>query len=547
MISRRAILGGAAATCCVFEAQTTVPQTLIDRHDRYVDDLISKQVVDPKSRYRGAIADAYGLYAPGTVSGIIDGLTSAYVCPGSKHHKKQLLLDRIDLAVQFVNRILTPDGNIFLPVTNFNSPPDTAFFMINIATALHNARQFKAADIDRMILPLTNRCGEALIKGGMHTPNHRWVACGAMAQINALEPDSRYVKRIDQWLSEGVDINADGQFSEQSVGVYSSICDRAFVFMADKLKRPALLNPVRENLNSLLYLLHPGLEVVTEVSVRQDRNTRVSAGIYWFPAKYLALTDNDGRLETLTRESGGPGLSQVLEFPQLLKNIAPKPIPTDYKRHFKAMNIVRFRRDGTSATIQLSGQDRFFSLRRGDAIINAFRFASAFFGKGQFVPSRWKEVDGGYLLEQDLEGPYFQSIKVDQPIIHHDEWTESKKKRQQTEVCKLTQSAFIKEEADGFSIRVRAYGTDMVPVTAEIGFAAGGEISGAEKVKAGWILAAEKGTFRVGKNQISFGPGRKENTYVEVRGAMPKLEGDCVFLTGETPFDATIRFQCSSL
>ncbi len=67
---------------------------------------------------------------------------------------------------------------------------------------------------------------EALAIGGIHTPNHRWVVCMALARANSLFPNEKYVRRIDEWLREGVDIDADGQFiggkSAEDHGVYRS-------------------------------------------------------------------------------------------------------------------------------------------------------------------------------------------------------------------------------------------------------------------------------------------------------------------------------------
>ena len=76
-----------------------------------------------------------------------------------------------------------------------------------------------------------------MAEGGVHTPNHRWVIFRARADQRALS-DPRFVRRIDEWLAEGIDIDADGQFTERSTLTYNVVTDRALLVMAIKLIGP---------------------------------------------------------------------------------------------------------------------------------------------------------------------------------------------------------------------------------------------------------------------------------------------------------------------
>ena len=74
-------------------------------------------------------------------------------------------------------------------------------------------------------------------------------------------------------LAEGIDINADGEFTERSTGIYNAVCNRSLRFMADHLDRPDLLDHVRKNLDLMTHLFHDDGTVVTSISNRQDRGS----------------------------------------------------------------------------------------------------------------------------------------------------------------------------------------------------------------------------------------------------------------------------------
>lgn len=547
--TRRQAMGALAASAA--GAAATPPKidaTLIERHDGGVARYLEGQNTDRSSPFHGGLADAYGLYAPGTGSGLIHAFTCAYVTPGSRYFKSAMLLERIRLAHGLLHRSQNEQGNIYLPITNFNSPPDTAFSVHSVASAAAIGRKYGAPEIERVVEPFLKKAGEGLIAGGVHTPNHRWVVSSALAQLHELYPDPRYLKRIEQWLAEGVDIDADGQYNERSTLVYNMVSNRAMLTMAIKLSRPDLFGPVKRNLESMLYLMHANGEVVTDISTRQDRNERGEIGVYWWPLQVMALRERNGQYAALARRyaSKYATLGLYLEYPQLLDALpADAPLPENYQKEFPVLKLVRMRRGPTSATLFHNGQNVFFALRRGEAVINAVRFATAFFGKGQFVPQRFEKRGDGFHFSQSLEGPYFQPLEPSRHIAP-EAYGASRRERRQSEICRLEQSATLTELPKGFRLRVEASGTDWVPLAIEINLRPGGKLEGCEaveKVADAWILAKGQASYSVGGDRIRFGPGLKKNTYTQVRGAEAKLTGPSVYLTGHTPFDHTIDFE----
>lgn len=524
-----------------------VPKAL-SRHDAGVENALRLQITDSSSRWRGIYPDEYGLYFPGTASGIVDSFVAAYLHPQSKFYRDGRLPERILLAIGLLAREQSADGNWNLPITNFNSTPDTGFIVRNLAPAAGLLKRAGEKELFSALEPVLRKAGAGMVKGGIHTPNHRWVVSSALAELYQIFGEDAYVRRIEQWLAEGIDIDSDGQFTERSTYVYNAITDSAFVTLGIRLKRPQLFEPARRNLESMLYLLHPGYEVVTEISRRQDLNIRGDMGSYWFPLAYLAQHDRNGQFETLARYFAPARaiISSLLEYPQLAQpGPPPAPVPDQYSKTFTHNRLVHVRRGPLSAVILGGRRNRFFTFRNGEAVVNAVRFATAFFGKGQFSSEKVEEKNGSWVLTQTLEGPYYQPLNPPR-AVDSEAWEHVRKERKRTEVAQLTQTATITETKNGFRVRLQSAGTSDVPLAVEISFREGGKLEGvkpAHKVADGFVLAEGYGTYRSGTDSIRFGPGAAASMYTQVRGADTKLAGPSVYLTGFTPFDHTITFE----
>src|SRR5262245_9474927 len=299
------------------------------------------------------------------VAGDLQGLAAAFCAPESSFHKAGPLVAPMEKASRFLLEAQYPDGTI--DSGNLESPPDTGFVVEAVCPVLTVLRKTDSAlthsvkeNLGKFILA----AGEALVTGGVHTPNHRWVICSALAQTNALFPASKYVNRIDDWLGEGIYIDADGQYPERSAGIYSRVEDYAFVTMARLLGRPELLEPARKNLEMTIYYTHPDGEVETVGSRRQDQFMTASIANYHLEYRYLAIKDRnrafagavrliEGMESEMNRLTGS--LIYIIEEPlfrEKLPEASPIPLlPEDYAKFFVNSSLARIRRGKVSATI----------------------------------------------------------------------------------------------------------------------------------------------------------------------------------------------------
>ncbi|MBI1343328.1 MAG: hypothetical protein GC171_10390 [Terrimonas sp.] len=522
---------------------------LIQLNDRSIEPLLSMQVLDKASAYYGGCMDSTEIATPQNTGNFISKAACAIASAESSYFRSPRLLEKVKLAVDYLLRVQHKDGTIDLLETNFHSPPDTAFSVEKIAPAyglIKASGVNNADDVLKSIQQYLQRAGEALIVGGIHTPNHRWVVSAALNRINALWPDRRYLQRAEQWLAEHIDIDPDGQYTEKSTGGYTPLVDHVLITISDGMQKPEILDAVRKNLDMTMYYVHPNGEVVTEASNRQDKGRIGTLESYYFSYRYLALLDNNSQYAAMCRliekscfSKLVGSLDALLEDASLWKELpAASPLPISYARAFPYSGVVRIRRDRWDATI-LSNNAGWLTFHKGDAVIQGIRIAASFFGKGQFQSSDIRKVGESWILYQQLEGVYYQPYPKDQIDPEGDLSKMPRSNRSKSEIQHLETEIKITETAKGISVDIEMKGTDAVPVTLELIFRPGGEFTGvqphATKENA-FLFSGPSGTYTQGKDTIYFGKGVLAHKAIQLRGALPAMEAPTVYLTGYTPF-----------
>jgi hypothetical protein len=191
---RQALFTLAATGAAAAAAPPSVDPRVVARSDAALDNLLRAQITDPASPRRGAIPDDYLMVSAGGAGGLIETATASLLCPQSKHHAARDLVERIRLAAGFLERSQSPEGNIDLLSTNFNSPPDTGFVVHNGGTAAAIAQMYGAGEVLRALRPFLVKAGGALAAGGIHNRGAEPKLPGQSVHITGYTPFDRTLR-----------------------------------------------------------------------------------------------------------------------------------------------------------------------------------------------------------------------------------------------------------------------------------------------------------------------------------------------------------------
>lgn len=521
-------------------------------------------------------------------------LTASYCCGTSKYFGNPSLLQTMQKIAQHLLRAQTADGTV--NVGNLESPPDTAFVVEVVAAPAFVLQKDNTAAVTELrnnLKIFLVKAGDALVSGGVHTPNHRWVISAALAKINAIYPSPKYVQRIDEWLAEGIFINSDGNYAERS-RIYSMVENTAFLTMGRLLNRPSLFEPVKKNLETTWYYTEPNGDLVTNDSRRQDQYTairpdaNVSSNIvnYYLLYRYMAIERKNGFFAAITKMIEGlPGFEErmlnralitFLEDPILQNELPPaSSLPVDYEKLFAQSGLLRIRRN-SAATTFFGGADLpltiasgrsnspdFYAYRKGDAVLQYMRLSTSFFSTGYFYSDGLKKEGNRYVLYKKTEVPYYQPLlktlrKNDGDYLLSESidgrfWNKMDfKNRPVSNVKTMEVSVTLTEQNGRNELLFDIKGFPGVLVSIEICFKEGGKLSGVTAMDNGnHFLESGTGTYEYGNDKISFGPGtvaHKNITGLEGErysthfGSL-RTEGMHVYLTGVTPFVHQLTFS----
>lgn len=533
-------------------------------------------------------------------------LLAVYTEPRSAHYQQEHLVAEMSACLARLELLQGPTG--LFDGTNLCSPPDSAFTLNDVCLALGLIRhrgekaeplpagQQRAdpsqadpvlAGVAQRLDGIISRATDAMVAGGVHTPNHRWELCAALAQMNVLQPRPDIDPRIAEWLAEGIDLLPDGMYSERSPLYATAVTNPSLLAIADSSDRPELLDHVRRNLRAFLPWFNRDGTVESVFSRRQDQWMAFQASPFLHLYRRLASQDGDtdfaaaatwleqfplyepAKLLALTRLD--PWLGAAL--PEAAPSDAGLPLPlVPAAAALDSCGVFRFRKSGAVTTVfggcddqvpgvvsGLATNPTFLRFAAGAAVLTDVRLSRSFFDLGPFrsqqtvragssvtlteelaanfylpLPASKRRADGIYALEH--EGRFSASMDFSsRPTVTH---------RLATTICVTVDGAETALDV-GFEGAETAFAMELT-------FQPGGVLEGVEPAGEAdsYQLVAGRGRYRVGADVIEFGPGAAADpdtpaaynpgeSYLYLAGTNASA-GVKVFITGRTT--GNIRF-----
>ena len=553
---------------------TVVKDGTVTPHQRVATDVGFHQgLVEAADRYVAGLLDTHDGGAAALphrpAMGRLLALVTAYTEPGSAHCGSAVLPAAMAACVARLEHLQGPTG--LFDGTNLSSPPDSAFTINDACMALEildthasgtatpetgasggGSAGVGLADVRRRLRAVVERITDALVAGGVHTPNHRWELCAALARIHSLQeregrPRPEIQARIGQWLAEGIDQLPDGMYSERSPLYATAVTNPSLLAIADHAGRPELLEHVRLNLAAFLPWFNPDGSTESLFSRRQDQWFTFDAEA--FQLLYRRLANQDGRddfaaaaawlrqfpllepAKALARTRLDPWLAAELPLtagPGESGGGLP-PAMTPGHAELRSCGIHRFHGSGNAVTVYggcdglvpgvvsgLSSNPTFLRFGHGAAVLSDVRLSRSFFDLGPFRSQETARNGSTVSLSETVEANFYLPLPPEKhqqdgiyALEHEGRFSASMDfSGRPAVVHRLTTDVTVRTAAPGADVEIGFDGADT-SFALELTFRPGGVLDGVEPLAGPgtFQLTGGTGRYSVGGDVIEFGPG----------------------------------------
>lgn len=529
--------------------------------EKRVRHALQTQNLDTTSPYYGAFVMPNGVYMQKHALYEIAAMSGAYCCADSAYYHDAQLLNSMLLGLRYVRSTQHENGLFDYITCNFFSAPDTAFCIGIILPALQvlleRERTPGEEQLKQQLEQIIHLGGRGLLEGGFHTPNHRWAIAALLAQCGKLFHEQDLLDAAQIYLREGIDCNADGEYSEKSAGNYNGVNNQAMLFLAQALDDDSFEQHVIRNLRMMLTYWEPDDSIFTANSTRFDKDRLVYPDGYYFSYLYLGVKYDIPEFVAMANYAFRVIEEKNLLSPDLLNRFLLHPELVDYEsplcdtpRRYRAFyadsGIARVRRDGFTYTL-MQGKSNFLYVHNGGIKLE-MKIGGSFCEHRAFRAERLWEEDGVFRLRQTMHGWYY--LPFPEKPETSDWWKMDNASRPKKWGPDMHIEVAVRDTADGLEVELDTSGVVGAPWRVELAFSGISRISSHHMtmtIHGDEVLVLKDSDFTVtdGFHAMTIGPAfgnhhftdGKEDSEAKTPGAAT------VYLTDYTPFHHVITIR----
>lgn len=519
--------------------------------------------------------------APGVPGfGVVELMLPLLCHPSSKYYRNPELIAPMEGEVNHTLSAQHPSGCVSLVNCNIDSPPDTGFHVPVAALLYKVGRRYPVPEAEGVLqglLTFMERAKPCLLTGGIHTPNHRWVMSGALANLYELFGDEAFKERAFQFLDEQFDITEYGEWTERSNGIYNGACDLHLYDVGVAFGYEPAFEAIRANLTMMTRMIHPDGTVATEYSGRQDAGKPMGMNDWYVVVcRLMAAHDRNPLFAALAREAertapmGSSVLLHAMLRPEIMAlpdaapledrytvlfgegNEVPVPRTVPYLgkrvRHPHGAPVLRHRRGLLSVTV-MAGQREFLYVQYGKARLMGAKLEAGWFGvAGIAFPSIRRIGPDAYRLELELEGCYFAPLPKEVAAPYGGRYVDMPNdKREKTHVSCLPVAIEVRLDDAGLDVRVLSDGVPNIYLQLMMMFDPAGTMTGAGlQETAPYVRCLTEGelTYERDGDCIRVSPGAKEHDDAVMRNDIINRDALNATIHWRTPTDRMVRIDC---
>ncbi|MDK2809204.1 MAG: hypothetical protein PWP24_1941 [Clostridiales bacterium] len=526
-----------------------------------VEQFLTAQVKDRSRRDFGGIQSE--IYEAKPTIYAMSEAVSVYCNVNSRYYHSEVLHEAMNHALDFIAKAQRENGSFDYPCCNFNSAPDTSFCFKRLIAGYRVLQKYEGQEqiLLEKYKTIMVRALQALVVGGFHTPNHRWGITAALMQGANLVEDKEFKEKLnaraEQFLAEGIDGDAEGEYAERSTGNYNAVVNNAMMAMYEESNDFYYLGFVERNLRMMLYYFEPDDTIFTQNSTRQDQGKAVYPYQYFYQYLYMATKSEDplfGKAahkiikDNMERGDMAPPCLYTIMLHKEMEtyNFSDYGFYESYRKFFKAAGVMRVKNETFGYSL-LKGKSAFAYLKFKDTLIY-LKIGESYCDIRNFIPQSLEVNETEYILRATAKGWYYLPFEEKQDTS--DWWKMDHSKRKLQISSELTITVTIKELENGLSFSVKSEGLDNLPLRIEICIPKGAILSHEAfhmRAEAGGEMVLREGYLMMQHHSqtIKIGPGYGTHEFSgHYSGEEYNETGYTIHLNDYTPYERTFSITC---